>query len=192
MANFFSYPPPSLCPVSCSADMTIKLWETQEYNCVKTFTGHEHNVSSAMYDMLFLGAQSTCDSTCRSRAFHRFSSNGRLVFSCSRDNTVRVWDVATGFAFLFVSSLSALIHAFKKYSHTRMIPPLPVSYPRVCKRILKGHSEWVRCLATSSGSGLIASGAMDKVPSTVLRDSNLYYEMKCCAIDCAIVGSEQR
>ena len=39
--------------VSCSADMTIKLWETQEYNCVKTLTGHEHNVSSVMYIYCF-------------------------------------------------------------------------------------------------------------------------------------------
>lgn len=48
-------------------------------------------------------------------------------------------------------------------------------FDSVCKGVLKGHTEWVRCLASSSGSGLIASGAMDKVHFRMLM-----FLMKLC------------
>lgn len=35
---------------SCSADMTIKLWEfVQTYDCQKTLKGHDHNISSIAF-----------------------------------------------------------------------------------------------------------------------------------------------
>jgi WD40 repeat protein len=33
--------------VSCSADMTVKIWDFDStYECLKTLKGHDHNVSS--------------------------------------------------------------------------------------------------------------------------------------------------
>lgn len=59
--------------VSCSADMTIKLWDFQTYECIKTMHGHDHNVSSVT-----------------------FMPGGDFVVSCSRDKTIKMWEVATG------------------------------------------------------------------------------------------------
>lgn len=61
-------------PVSCSADMNIKLWDfTQGYQCLKTMHGHDHNVSGVA-----------------------FMPNGDFVISASRDKTIKMWEVATG------------------------------------------------------------------------------------------------
>lgn len=63
-----------LCVVSCSADMSIKLWDfTQGYQCLKTMHGHDHNVTGVA-----------------------FMPTGDFVISASRDKTIKMWEVATG------------------------------------------------------------------------------------------------
>ena len=60
--------------VSCSSDLTVKLWELSEYQCAKTFYGHNHSVSWAAFVL---------DDEC--------------IISCSRDKTIKLWEIATGF-----------------------------------------------------------------------------------------------
>lgn len=60
--------------VSCSADLFIKIWDTQnEWKNIKTMPGHDHNVSSV-----------------------RFMPGDSFIVSAGRDRTIRVWDVALG------------------------------------------------------------------------------------------------
>ena len=58
---------------SCSADMTVKLWDFTVFECVKTMHGHDHNISSVC-----------------------FTPTGDYVLSGSRDKTIKMWEVATG------------------------------------------------------------------------------------------------
>ena len=64
---------------SCSSDLSIKLWDfgptATVPDCLRTLRGHDHNISG----LLFLGP-----------------SDAQLV-SCSRDTTVKVWEVSTGY-----------------------------------------------------------------------------------------------
>jgi platelet-activating factor acetylhydrolase IB subunit alpha len=62
---------------SCSADLTIKLWDVTQaaYACVKTLYGHDHNVSA----LAFVGA------------------NGARLVSVSRDKTLKVWQIESGY-----------------------------------------------------------------------------------------------
>ena len=55
---------------SGSLDKTVKVWDAQNYTCVKTLEGHKGTV---------LGV---C-----------FSCNGKLVGSCGEDETVKIWDL---------------------------------------------------------------------------------------------------
>ena len=60
--------------VTCSSDLTIKLWDaTNDYNNTKTLHGHDHSVSTV-----------------------RFTPDGDLLMSASRDKTIRIWEVASG------------------------------------------------------------------------------------------------
>ena len=53
--------------------MTIKLWNTQTFECSKTLKGHDHNVSSVI-----------------------FTPQGDFLISSSRDKTIKFWEIATG------------------------------------------------------------------------------------------------
>ncbi|XP_040197427.1 lissencephaly-1 homolog [Rana temporaria] len=59
---------------SCSADMTIKLWDFQGFECIRTMHGHDHNVSSVA-----------------------IMPNGDHIVSASRDKTIKMWEVHTGY-----------------------------------------------------------------------------------------------
>ncbi|MCP9258128.1 Lissencephaly-1 [Dirofilaria immitis] len=64
---------------SCSADMTIKIWEfVQTFDCMKTLKGHDHNISSVAFlpSGIFTGDH---------------------LLSASRDHLVKMWEVATGY-----------------------------------------------------------------------------------------------
>ncbi|MGV0102186.1 WD40 repeat domain-containing protein [Nostoc sp. DSM 114160] len=58
---------------SGSGDQTVKLWDVDTGNCLRTLSGHTRWVWSV-----------------------GFSPNGQSVVSCSEDETIKVWDVETG------------------------------------------------------------------------------------------------
>ncbi len=65
---------PFRCAVTCSSDLSIKIWDTNnEWKTVKTLFGHDHTISSA-----------------------RWMPNDDFVVSAGRDRTIRVWEVASG------------------------------------------------------------------------------------------------
>ncbi|KAI1189340.1 WD domain-containing protein [Nemania serpens] len=68
---------------SCSSDLTIKLWDpSDEYKNIRTLPGHDHSVSAVRF--IPSGAAGA-------------PSSGNLLVSASRDKTLRVWDVSTGY-----------------------------------------------------------------------------------------------
>lgn len=68
---------------SCSSDLTIKLWDpNDEYKNIRTLPGHDHSVSAVRF--IPSGAAGA-------------PSSGNLLASASRDKTIRIWDVTTGY-----------------------------------------------------------------------------------------------
>ncbi|CAN0398772.1 unnamed protein product, partial [Discosporangium mesarthrocarpum] len=73
-----AFSPDGQALASCGADMTVKVWDFTQgtpHECLRTFRGHDHNVSCVAWVP---------------------PSGGHLI-SCSRDQTVKVWEVATGY-----------------------------------------------------------------------------------------------
>jgi platelet-activating factor acetylhydrolase IB subunit alpha len=68
---------------SCSSDLTIKLWDpSDEYKNIRTLPGHDHSVSAVRF--VPSGAAGS-------------PSSGNLLVSASRDKSLRIWDVSTGY-----------------------------------------------------------------------------------------------
>lgn len=74
---------------SCSSDLTIKLWDpSDEYKNIRTLPGHDHSVSAVR----FIPSGAAGD-----------PSSGNLLVSASRDKTLRIWDVTTGYCVKTIS-----------------------------------------------------------------------------------------
>ncbi len=68
---------------SCSSDLTIKLWDpADDYKNIRTLPGHDHSISSIRF--VPSGAAGA-------------PMSGSLLVSASRDTTLRIWDVTTGY-----------------------------------------------------------------------------------------------
>ena len=63
----------SVLTVSCSSDLTLRIWDVANDYSSRTLHGHDHSISSA-----------------------RFVPGDDFVVSASRDCTIKVWDVKNG------------------------------------------------------------------------------------------------
>lgn len=107
---------------SCSSDLTIRLWDpSDEYKNIRTLPGHDHSISSVRF--VPSGAAGA-------------PLSGNLLVSASRDQTLRIWDVTTGY----------------------------------CLKTLRGHTEWVRAVAPSLDGRWLLSAGNDRIPR--LWDAN--------------------
>ena len=88
--------------------MSIRLWDCSTYECIRTLQGHDHNVSSLS-----------------------FMPSGDFLVSSSRDKTLKMWEVATGYAILCVD---------RYFVRTYLVPMLT----RYCVKTYLGHREWAR------------------------------------------------
>ncbi|KAK8050950.1 hypothetical protein PG993_002335 [Apiospora rasikravindrae] len=79
----FGGPRGSTLLASCSSDLTIKLWDpANEYKNIRTLPGHDHSVSAIRFIPSGVAGAPT---------------SGSQLVSASRDRTLKIWDVATGF-----------------------------------------------------------------------------------------------
>jgi len=64
---------------STSTDLSVKIWDFSsdgDYECLRTLRGHDHNVCGVVFDPDL--------------------ASDRL-YTCSRDNTIKVWELSTGY-----------------------------------------------------------------------------------------------
>jgi platelet-activating factor acetylhydrolase IB subunit alpha len=68
---------------SCSSDLTIKLWDpAADYKNIRTLPGHDHSVSAVRF--IPSGSAGA-------------PLSGNLLVSASRDKSLKIWDVTTGY-----------------------------------------------------------------------------------------------
>ena len=135
--------------VSGSYDKSIKIWDTETGECVKTLNGHTNCVW-----------------------WVAFSSDDKLILSASCDKSIKIWDAETEIAECLKTLDRHIYSVFSVAfsSDNKLI--LSGSYDRSikiwdaergeCLKTLEGHSDWVRSVAFSSDNKLILSGNYDK------------------------------
>jgi len=109
-----SFSPTGSHLASASTDLSIKLWDVDTYACVRTLRGHDHTISAVRF--LPLAASSTSDNhnvvatnntatgeSTAAAGLDAETAGSQHVLTASRDQTVKVWDVETGFCDLTLS-----------------------------------------------------------------------------------------
>jgi platelet-activating factor acetylhydrolase IB subunit alpha len=82
---------------SCSTDLSIKLWDFTSFACIKTLRGHDHTISSVIF-LPHLATPATTEGGGISTVKTDPTTAGcKYLLSASRDATVKLWDVETGF-----------------------------------------------------------------------------------------------
>ncbi|XP_013921901.1 PREDICTED: platelet-activating factor acetylhydrolase IB subunit alpha [Thamnophis sirtalis] len=198
---------------SCSADMTIKLWDFQGFECIRTMHGKELKSCShlncsqttrfigsilcsnlVLMRHVFFPVNSYCVKTFTGHRewvrMVRPNQDGTLIASCSNDQTVRVWVVATKeckaelrehehvvecISWAPESSYSTILEATGSETKKSGKPgPFLLSGSRdktikmwdistgMCLMTLVGHDNWVRGVLFHSGGKFILSCADDK------------------------------
>jgi len=112
---------------SSSTDLSIKLWDFSTYACIRTLRGHDHTISSIRF--LPLSGDAVMNGTSNGGAERSVDeiAGSQYLLSASRDTTIKVWDVVTGF----------------------------------CDATISDHIDWIRCMTVRSD--LFASSGNDTV-----------------------------
>lgn len=160
---------------SASEDATICLWDGYTGSLQQTLTGHEDSVRSIMFSQdAYTLASASDDTTVRiwstasdtkprilkgHKDYVRhavFSYDGSLVASASDDRTVRVWDITN--ADLDKPEDAEADQDHEEIKSSEMQSQQDTEAKAASVQVLKGHSDWVMCVAFSNDGQYLAAG----------------------------------
>ena len=106
--NSVTFSPTGSHLASCSTDLSIKLWDFKTYACLRTLRGHDHTISAVRFwpkpGLLDMSTNDTATTgtvggtrTGTSTGMDAATAGCAHLLSASRDCTVKLWDVETGF-----------------------------------------------------------------------------------------------
>lgn len=147
---------------SCSSDLTIKLWDpSDEYKNIRTLPGHDHSVSAVRF--VPSGAAGS-------------PSAGNTLVSASRDRSLKIWDVSTGYCIKTLRGHSEWVRDVAPSWDGRwlfscgddQVGRLWDVGSGECKEPFLGHEHVVECCAIAPGSSyphLSALAGVKKPPA---------------------------
>jgi WD40 repeat protein len=146
-ANSVTFSPDDNMLACGHKDGSVKLWDVQTRNLVRTCERHTDSVRAVA-----------------------FSSCGSMIASGSDDNTIKIWSTSTGHCKCVLEGHSDSVRAVC-WSGTgdRVVSGSKDATVRIwdisrrrCLMILRQHTSWVTSVASVPDSFLVASGSSDK------------------------------
>lgn len=180
-----AFSPDGKCIVSGSSDATVRVWDAETGEALRTLTGHSRDVSSVAFspDGNVIASGSLDGALkiwqvggTRSVVFAghsdsvvgvSFSPEGERIASCSWDGTVKVWDAGNGRETLTLKGHSSLVLGVSFSSDGARIAScggdkiVKVWDAQSGEEItaLSGHQNQVNCVAFSPDCSQLLSGA---------------------------------
>jgi WD40 repeat protein len=132
---------------SASSDRTLKLWDYETGDCLRTYTGHQSSVYSIA-----------------------FSSTGDLIVSGSGDCTVKLWDCYSGTCVKTLYGQTNEVCSVAVSSDNQTIACVSLDqtmrlwnyHSGYCLKSWYGHTDWALPVAFSPDGKTLASGSNDK------------------------------
>jgi WD40 repeat protein len=132
---------------SCSPDRTVKLWDVETGECLKTFIGHQNWVLSVA-----------------------FSPDGQHLVSGSGDQTVKLWDVSSSECLKTFTGHDQGVFAVAVSGDGQTIASgSPDQTARLwdlgskqCFKVCTGHTNRILAVACSPNGQMLASGSFDR------------------------------
>jgi platelet-activating factor acetylhydrolase IB subunit alpha len=134
---------------SCSSDLTIKLWDpSDEYKNTRTLPGHDHSISSIRF--IPSGAAGA-------------PLSGNTLVSASRDKTLKIWDVTTGYCLKTLKGHTDWVRAVSPSIDGRwlltagndQIPRLWDANTGEVKITFLGHEHVLECVAFAPSAAYV-------------------------------------
>jgi WD40 repeat protein len=132
---------------SASSDRTLKLWDYETGDCLRTYTGHQSSVYSIA-----------------------FSSAGDLIVSGSGDRTVKLWDCYSNTCIKTLYGQTNEVCSVAVSSDNQTIACVSLDqtlrlwdyHSGHCLKSWYGHTDWALPVAFSPDGKTLASGSNDK------------------------------
>jgi WD40 repeat protein len=131
--------------ISASADKTIKIWNLETGELLKTLTGHTSFVN-----------------------YLAISPDGQILASASADKTVKLWDLNTGKLLKTLTGHNSFVHRLlfspdgqNLYSADATIKIWNIATGEE-QRTLTGHTSFINALEVSPDGKVLISGSADK------------------------------
>ena len=153
-----------LYALSGSADSTLRLWDVATGHCLRNFEGHKNGV-----DCVSLSADGRFAISGGGQSVKQ-NPDGRLVLMGSDDNTLKLWEVATGRCVRTLEghtnrvtsvSISGDGRLALSGSGDKTLKLWDVGTGR-CVRTFVGHADWVQSVCLGPDGRLALSGSSDK------------------------------
>ncbi|BAY30077.1 WD-40 repeat-containing protein [Nostoc carneum NIES-2107] len=139
-----AFSPDSKIIVSGSSDRTVKLWDSQTGQCLKTFSGHTRPVISVA-----------------------FSPDGKTIASCGGHSIIKLWDVTTGECLQTIQEVASYVLSFSPNSYilasgnTSGLIKLWDIRNGECVATLGRYGKPIISLAFSPDGEILATGSFD-------------------------------
>jgi platelet-activating factor acetylhydrolase IB subunit alpha len=139
---------------SCSSDLTIKLWDpSDEYKNTRTLPGHDHSISCVRF--VPSGAAGA-------------PLSGNILVSASRDQTLKLWDVMTGYCLKTLKAHTDWVRSVTPSTDGRwllsagndQIPRLWDANTGEVKITFLGHEHYLECVAFAPSSAYVHLAAI--------------------------------
>lgn len=189
--NSVTFSPTGTHLASCSTDLSIKLWDFKTYACLRTLRGHDHTISSVRFwpkpDLLQTNNNGSSNNGNNNNATTSSASSTGMdaatagcahLLSASRDCTVKLWDVETGFCDATFTDHTDWVRClavrqsdgglFASAGNDTVIQVYDTTRTRVME--LRGHEHVVETLAFVTEEPLKTNAARETQHTKTIRD----------------------